>query len=115
VGKGKDLAAQNRLLVGMLRELRLDNGLTQAELASRLGKPQSFVSKVERAERIIDAVELRRWCIALDVDVVRVIRDWSKRLQELKPILQSIRTRQWRCSRHTLGEIRTGHPVNVTS
>jgi Helix-turn-helix len=80
VGKGKEHATQNRLLVAQLRELRLSRGLTQADLAKRLDKPQSFVSKVERAERLVDAVELRQWCIALGVDVVKVVRDWSKRL-----------------------------------
>lgn len=32
-------------------------GITQAELAARLGKPQSFVSKEERGERRIDVIE----------------------------------------------------------
>lgn len=80
MGKGKEHAAQNRVLVGLLRETRLSKEITQADLAERLGKPQSFVSKVERAERMIDAVELRSWCIALDVDVVKVVRDWTRRL-----------------------------------
>jgi len=32
-------------------------GLTQTELADRLGKPQSYVSKYERGERRLDVVE----------------------------------------------------------
>jgi transcriptional regulator with XRE-family HTH domain len=80
VGKGREHAAQNRVLVGLLRELRLNKGITQADLAERLGKPQSFVSKVERAERMIDAVELRAWCSALNADIVKVVRDWTRRL-----------------------------------
>jgi transcriptional regulator with XRE-family HTH domain len=32
-------------------------GLTQRELAARLGKPQSFVSKIESRERRLDIVE----------------------------------------------------------
>jgi transcriptional regulator with XRE-family HTH domain len=32
-------------------------GITQQELAQRLGKPQSFVSKYERRERRIDVPE----------------------------------------------------------
>lgn len=32
-------------------------GLTQAELAAKLGKPQSFVSKYEAGERRLDVVE----------------------------------------------------------
>ena len=42
-----------------LREARLEAGLTQAEVASALGKHQSYVSKVETGERRIDPIELR--------------------------------------------------------
>lgn len=37
---------------------RTEAGLTQVALAERLGKPQSFVSKMERGERRLDIVEL---------------------------------------------------------
>jgi len=43
-----------------LRQARLDAGLTQEEVARRLGKPQSFVSKCESGERRVDVVELTR-------------------------------------------------------
>jgi len=32
-------------------------GITQVELAARLDRPQSFVSKVERGERRLDVIE----------------------------------------------------------
>lgn len=41
-----------------LRQARGEAGLTQAEVARRFGKPQSFMSKVEAGERRVDAVEL---------------------------------------------------------
>lgn len=41
-----------------LRAARAQAGLTQAEVAMRLGKPQSFVSKCEAGERRIDVIEL---------------------------------------------------------
>jgi transcriptional regulator with XRE-family HTH domain len=44
-----------------LRAARKQAGLTQAEVASRLGRPQSFVSKSESGERRVDAVELARF------------------------------------------------------
>jgi transcriptional regulator with XRE-family HTH domain len=40
-----------------LRQARRDAGLTQAQVAEILGKPQSYVSKSERAERRIDMDE----------------------------------------------------------
>lgn len=52
-------------LVAMLRDLRRRAGLRQADLAERLGVPQSFVSKYETGERRIDVLELKRICEAL--------------------------------------------------
>jgi transcriptional regulator with XRE-family HTH domain len=39
---------------------RKDAGLTQAQVARMLGRPQSFVSKFESGERRVDFVELQR-------------------------------------------------------
>jgi len=41
----------------LLIEVRRKAGLTQAELAKRLKKPQSFVAKYEGGERRIDVLE----------------------------------------------------------
>jgi len=45
------------MLVDVLVEARKTAGLTQQELAHHLGKPQSFVAKVEKRERRLDLVE----------------------------------------------------------
>ncbi|MDR2032430.1 MAG: helix-turn-helix domain-containing protein [Azoarcus sp.] len=50
------------LLRAQLRELRIRAGVTQAQLAARLGKPQSYVSKVESGERRLDFLEVREYC-----------------------------------------------------
>ena len=47
-----------RLFLDRLREARMDAGLTQAQVARRMGRRQSFVSKVESGERRVDVVEL---------------------------------------------------------
>lgn len=56
-----------------LRQARKAKGLTQAQLAAQLGKPQAFVSKVETCERRIDLVETAEWCIRLDVCIDDVL------------------------------------------
>ena len=50
--------AAHRRLVARLREARKAIGLTQAEVAARLRRPQSFVSALESGERRIDVIEL---------------------------------------------------------
>lgn len=57
-----------RLLVDVLVEARKTSGLTQLEVAHRLGKPQSFVAKIEKRERRLDVVEFIKLSRVLGVD-----------------------------------------------
>ena len=43
-------------------------GVTQEQLASTLGRPQSYVAKVENLDRRIDVVETRDWLMSLNID-----------------------------------------------
>lgn len=54
-------------MLAALRSAREDSGLSQAQLASKLGKPPSFVGKYELGERRLDVVELLVILKALDV------------------------------------------------
>ena len=45
-------------LTQKLRAARLEAGLTQIEAGKKLKKPQAYLSKIERGERGVDAVEL---------------------------------------------------------
>ncbi|MDH1363339.1 helix-turn-helix transcriptional regulator [Acinetobacter johnsonii] len=54
-------------LIQKLIELRESKNVTQVELAQRLGKPQSYVSKVEILERRLDVIELIDWLTALSI------------------------------------------------
>lgn len=55
-------------------------GLTQSQLAQRLRKPQSFVSKFERHERRLDVVEFVVICRALDVAPRDILAELELRL-----------------------------------
>lgn len=57
----------------LLRDGRRARGLTQAELAGRLGRPQSFVSKYEQGERRLDLVEFLEVADSVGVDPCEVI------------------------------------------
>jgi len=58
------------LLQEALKQIRLDAQLTQAELAAKLQKPQSYVSKYESGERRLDLIELRDICATLGLTLV---------------------------------------------
>lgn len=42
--------------------------ITQEQLSLVLGRPQSYVAKVENLDRRIDVVELRDWLMALNIE-----------------------------------------------
>jgi transcriptional regulator with XRE-family HTH domain len=62
-----------RLLLSILISLREGKGLSQRQLAKKLKKPQSFVSKYERGERRLDIIELLDITRALEADPHQVI------------------------------------------
>jgi len=67
------VGARQRFLA-LLRQMRTDGGLRQADLARKLRQPQSFVSKYESGERRIDVLELREICRALGVSLTEFVR-----------------------------------------
>lgn len=62
-----------KVFLNLLREVRVERGITQVDLAERLNETQSFISKCERGERRLDYLELREWCRALGMPVVEFL------------------------------------------
>lgn len=56
------------IVLEQLKNIRLEAGLTQTELANRLGKPQSYVAKYEGGARKLNINELFVLCEACGVD-----------------------------------------------
>jgi len=67
-------------LLKLLREKRKEAGLSQTELAQRLGRSQSFVSKYESGELRLDLVELNLICRALGKSLSSLVRQFEKRI-----------------------------------
>lgn len=65
-------------LRALLRQLRIEARLRQADVASRLDEPQSFVSKYESGERRVTFVDLTRICAALGLTLAEFVRRWEK-------------------------------------
>ncbi len=55
---GSIYTTEYKNVVRKLRKARNEAGLMQVEVAKKLKKPQSYVSKIERGERRIDVAEL---------------------------------------------------------
>lgn len=58
----------------LLIEARRAAEVTQLELADRLGKPQSYVSKFEHGDRRLDVVEFLDIVESLEADPIELIR-----------------------------------------
>lgn len=66
-------------LTKALAQARRDAGLTQVDVASKLRRPQSFVSKYEQGERQLDVVEFVAVCRALNADPHQVLESITGR------------------------------------
>jgi transcriptional regulator with XRE-family HTH domain len=64
-----------RQLIEALADARRSAGLTQAQLAKKLGRRQQFVSKFEVGERRLDAVEFVDIARTLGIDVGKFLRN----------------------------------------
>lgn len=73
-----------QILSKLLRQFRLDAGISQSDLADLLGKPQSFVSKYEIGERRLDILELRQVCRALKIELTDFVDKLENKLNESK-------------------------------
>jgi len=73
--------AYQQLLVRLVAA-RHESGLTQAELAVKLGKPQSFVSKTENGERRLDVIEFLELGKILNFNPGEILEKISNRQQQ---------------------------------
>ena len=67
---------------GLLRDLRVQMGVTQAQLSTALGMAQSFVSKYEMGERRLDFIEVDRICAELGVGLEAFAKSYARAVAE---------------------------------
>jgi transcriptional regulator with XRE-family HTH domain len=66
-------SAGYRTLLAELKAARLSANLTQADLAKKLGRPQSFIAKIENGERRIDIIEMIVVARHMDLDLAKLV------------------------------------------
>ena len=62
-------AKENAAFVERLRVARIEAGLTQVQVAKKIGRPQSHVSNIESGQQRVDVIELKRFAKLYGKDV----------------------------------------------
>ena len=70
--------AEKEALRKLLRHQRDEAGLRQIDLAKKLGKPQSYISKYESGERNLDILEIKEICAVFEI----TLSDFSRKLED---------------------------------
>lgn len=65
-----------------LEAARTKAGLTQQALAEKLGRPQSFVSKIESGDLRLDVLEYVEWMLAVEMESGTIVSALESELME---------------------------------
>lgn len=84
--RGWVVSPDYRAAISTLKEARTGLGISQRELARRLGKPPSFVNKIEQLERRLDILEFIAIAEAMGLKADTLL----SRLRETLPQIVSI-------------------------
>lgn len=74
------LAGKHRHLVAVLVEARHSSGLTQTQVAARVGMDQAIISNIERGLRRVDVLEFAALSQAMGVNPSQLLADVVKRI-----------------------------------
>jgi transcriptional regulator with XRE-family HTH domain len=70
----------------LLKAMREEAELRQADLAARLNGDQSFVSRYERGERRLDLVELADICAACGITLTDFVERYASKQRQSTPL-----------------------------
>ncbi|EMR46727.1 MULTISPECIES: helix-turn-helix domain-containing protein [Pseudomonas putida group] len=80
---------EHAAFIALLRARRIKAGLTQAQCSTALGRPQSFMSDIERGIRRLDIVQMLDLCDVLGCDFVELMKDFYASVKSAHPETQS--------------------------
>lgn len=72
---------EHAVLVGFLRDLRVEAGLTQSEVAASLGVAQTAISDIEINERRADYLLVQDLCKIYGIDMADFVAEFARRLK----------------------------------
>lgn len=75
---------EHAILASVLRECRVEAGLTQAQAAEKLGVTQTTISKIEINERGVDFLVARDLCVIYHVDMHWLLDEIERRVLKQK-------------------------------
>ena len=76
--RSRDTTAAGELFGARLREMRLKRGLSQQELAERVGIPQPHVSAMESGVKFPNLLTVLRLALALECKVMELVGVFDK-------------------------------------
>jgi transcriptional regulator with XRE-family HTH domain len=77
-GLSAERQRDRKIFLRLLRRVRVEAKLTQADLAKILGVTQARVSKYEQGERRIDMLELKAICDAITLPLMEFARRFEE-------------------------------------
>lgn len=80
--RGWVVSPDYRSIIETIKAVRTERGISQRELARRLGKPPSFVNKIEQLERRLDVLEFIAIAQALGIAPDKLIARLTDNLPE---------------------------------
>jgi len=75
-------SARQEFLWKLLRDIRKESNQTQTELALKLKRRQTYVSKYELGERRLDLLEIYDICNACDITLAALVERAEPKLQK---------------------------------
>jgi transcriptional regulator with XRE-family HTH domain len=86
--RGWVVSPEYRAAIEAIKNARLARNVSQRELARRLGKPPSFINKIELLERRLDILEFITIAQALRLSPERLMGEVAKHLSLLSPTMK---------------------------
>ncbi|MBN8886820.1 MAG: helix-turn-helix transcriptional regulator [Rudaea sp.] len=87
-------STEHAQLIDILREWRLEVGLSQSEVAKRLKRPQTYVSAIEVGRQSVTVFQLRDLCRVYGRTLAQFVAELEKRLETIDQRPRTVRPKR---------------------